>query len=150
MADVTWHSLGVQQGFISAMSYVDFHGVFGTAHTTADVGGDVVNEFELSLKYISDLGDWYVPVDDLYNIYSDLYGEVRLNKSDIVECSSFMFLGRLGEQLAISLLYAEYYNKSLFLTDRLNDYFLGGMDDMATWTQLSWNKALYMLENGVE
>jgi glycosylphosphatidylinositol phospholipase D len=101
IADVTWHSLGVKQGFISAMSNTDFHGSFSQAHDAADTGGDVVNEFELSLKYISDVGDWYIPVDDLYNIYIELYGEVRVNKSDIIECTSIMFLGRLGEQLAI-------------------------------------------------
>ena len=132
MADITWHSLGVDQGFIKAMSNVNFHGIFNKAHPVADFGGDVVNEFELRLNYIADLGDWYVPYDDLFNIYNEFYGQVRINKSEIIECSSIMFLGRLGELLAISLIYPEYFNKSLFLTDRLNDYFLGGLDDMAT------------------
>ncbi len=156
------------------MAGVNFHGIFGDSHTVADPGGDIVNEFELEMRYISDLGDWYVPANDLYNIYLDMYGEVRINKSEIIECSTVMFLGRLGEQLAISLLYGNYYDKSTFLTDRLNDYFLGGVDDMATvisiiifnygkkinlnviclfilkWTQLTWNKVLFMLENGVE
>lgn len=132
MADVTWHSLGIDQGFIQAMSRVNFHDHFGDAHSAADVGGDVVNVFELSLKYISDVGDWYVPYDDLFNIYKEFYGQERINKSAIIECSTLMFLGRLGEHLVFNLLYPEYYNKSMFLTDRLNDYFLGGMEDMAT------------------
>lgn len=50
----------------------------------------------------------------------------------------------------MSLLYTDYSRKSPFLTNKLNDYFLGGIDDMATWTQLTWNKVLYMIENGVE
>ncbi len=132
IADVTWHSLGIAQGFLSAMGFVDFHGSFDAAHSVGDVGGDVVNQFELDLKYISDLGNWYVPADDLYNIYLKLYGEERVSRSDIIECSSILFLGRLGEQLAISLLYQDYANKSTFMDEQLNDYFLGGLHDMAT------------------
>jgi len=45
-------------------------------------------------------------------------------------------------------LYSETSSKSVFLADKLNDYFLGGLDDMAAWTQISWNKVFYMLENG--
>ncbi|CAF0717792.1 unnamed protein product [Brachionus calyciflorus] len=150
MADVTWHSLGVAQGFLSAMGYVNFHGSFSNAHSVGDFGGDVVNQFELNTNYIGELSEWYVPYDDLYKIYFDLYGQEKINKTEIIECSSLLFLGRLGEQIAVSLLYADYFKKSAFLADRLNDYFLGGLDDMATWTQLTWNKFFHMLENGVE
>lgn len=131
MADVTWHSLGVVQGFLSSMGYVNFHGSFNQAHSVGDFGGDVVNQFELNTKYISDLGEWYVPYNDLYNIYKDLYGTEKITKAEIIECSSLLFLGRLGEQIAVSLLYADYFKKSAFMVDRLNDFFLGGLDDMA-------------------
>ncbi|RNA30261.1 phosphatidylinositol-glycan-specific phospholipase D [Brachionus plicatilis] len=150
MADVTWHSLGVVQGFLSSMGFVNFHGSFSEAHSVGDFGGDVVNQFELNTKYISDLGEWYVPYNDLYNIYKDLYGTEKITKSEIIECSSLLFLGRLGEQIAVSLLYADYFKKSSFMVDRLNDFFLGGIDDMATWTQISWNKFFFMLENGID
>lgn len=150
IADVTWHSLGVNQGFLSAMGYVNFHGSFDQAHSVGDTGGDIVNQFELNTSYIADLGDWYVPYKDLYNIYLEFYGNEEISELDIIECSSLLFAGRLGEQLAISLLYTQYSRKSPFLINKLNDYFLGGIDDMATWTQLSWNKVLYMIENGVE
>ena len=102
----------------------------------------------------------------MYNIYLEFYGKEEISELDIIECSSLLFAGRwgknnkfnslliisirLGEQLAISLLYTQYSRKSPFLINKLNDYFLGGIDDMATWTQLSWNKVLYMIENGVE
>jgi hypothetical protein len=52
--------------------------------------------------------------------------------------------------LAVAALYEDYFGKSPYLAQRVNDYFLGGIDDMSTWTQISWNKTLYMLENGVE
>lgn len=38
----------------------------------------------------------------------------------------------MAEQVAVSLLYADYYKKSSFMVDKLNNYFLGGLDDMAT------------------
>ena len=73
---------------------VNFHGSFPQAHSVGDTGGDVLNEFELNMKYISDLSDWYIPVDDLYHIYIDLYGKERVTREDIVECSSLLFIGR--------------------------------------------------------
>jgi hypothetical protein len=39
---------------------------------------------------------------------------------------------RLAEQLVVSELYGEYFNKSEFLANKLQDYFFGGIDDMAT------------------
>lgn len=97
-----------------------------------DFGGDVVNQFELNTDYIADLGDWYVPYEDLYHIYYEFYGKELITRTEIIECSSVLFLGRLGEQVAVSLLYANYFNKSTFLADKINDYYLGGLDDMAT------------------
>jgi glycosylphosphatidylinositol phospholipase D len=132
------------------MAFVNFNGNYGEAHNTADTGGDAVTKYELNLDYVSAFSDWYVPVDDLYNIYLEFYGEVRIEKKDIIDCSTLLFLGRLGESLVFSRFYSKYADKSMFLTDRFYDFFLGGVDDMSTWTQLSWNKILYMIEHGVE
>ena len=49
VADISWHSLaGFKQGFIQAMANVNFHGVFDKAHTDADVGGDMLTQFDHS------------------------------------------------------------------------------------------------------
>ena len=45
VADISWHSLGIDQGFIRAMADLNFHGVYDTAHTDADVGGDMLTQF---------------------------------------------------------------------------------------------------------
>ena len=74
---------------------MNFHGSFPDAHSVGDPGGDVVNQFELDATYISDLGDWYIPYKDLYNIYYQYYGKEVLTEADIIECSSLLFLGRL-------------------------------------------------------
>jgi glycosylphosphatidylinositol phospholipase D len=70
-----------------------------------DFGGDIVNQFELDTDYIADLGDWYVPYDDLYNIYLEYYGKEMIDREVIVECSSLLFAGRL------------FYVKNLLLSD---------------------------------
>lgn len=66
---------------------------------------------------------------------ADVFGEVISGKKKrkiekIIKNISFLL--RLGEKLAVSFLYSMYYSKSTFLEDKLNDYFLGGLDDMAT------------------
>lgn len=43
MADITWHSLGIDQGFLRIMANVNFHGSFSTAHPLGDAGGDMVS-----------------------------------------------------------------------------------------------------------
>ena len=47
-------------------------------------------------------------------------------------------------------LYADYAAKSPYLVDELTDYFLGGLDDMAVWTQNVWQETILMLEKGTE
>ena len=47
-------------------------------------------------------------------------------------------------------LYADYAAKSPYLVDELTDYFLGGLDDMAVWTQKVWQETILMLEKGTE
>lgn len=44
VADITWHSLGIDQGLIRTMANLNFHGVYDTAHTDADVGGDMLTQ----------------------------------------------------------------------------------------------------------
>ncbi|CAH1773748.1 unnamed protein product [Owenia fusiformis] len=148
VADVSWHSLGINHGFLSVMGDVNYHGSFDNAHSDGDPGGDVLNQYELNTNYIHELSDWYVPVDDLVNIYRELYGADRMPESVIEECTMFLFLGRLGEQLAIAKLLPKYASKSPFLVDKLNDFFLGGVFDMSVWTTNIWDKALFMLDKG--
>ncbi|XP_071119252.1 phosphatidylinositol-glycan-specific phospholipase D-like [Haliotis cracherodii] len=148
VADVLWHNLGISQGFLQTMANINFHGVFGLAHDTGDIGGDVLAVFEMNLDYMDNLSDWYVPIDDLYYIYRDLYGRDRMPKVIMEACTATLFLERLGEQLAIGKLYTTFAKKSPFLVDQFSDYFVGGIDDMSAWTQIIWKHVVYMLEHG--
>ncbi|XP_071955087.1 phosphatidylinositol-glycan-specific phospholipase D-like [Antedon mediterranea] len=150
VADISWHSLGIEQGFLATMGQVNFFGSFSAAHPVGDEGGDVVAQFEFDTGYIGEISEWYLPIQDLVNIYQEYYQANKVDASLIEECSALMFLGRLGEKLAISKLYRSYASKSPFLIEDYQDYFLGGVDDMAVWTTNLWRTSLWMLQTGTE
>eukprot|EP00005_Dracoamoeba_jomungandri_P013797 CAMPEP_0174266644 /NCGR_PEP_ID=MMETSP0439-20130205/30978_1 /TAXON_ID=0 /ORGANISM="Stereomyxa ramosa, Strain Chinc5" /LENGTH=861 /DNA_ID=CAMNT_0015353739 /DNA_START=25 /DNA_END=2610 /DNA_ORIENTATION=+ len=153
VADVNWHALsGLSEGFIREMANVNFHGTYSDAHDVADPGGDVVSNFEFDLSYIGEVTEWYVPVEDLVNIYKMYYpdGQYNVTPSIIVDCTSFLFLGRLAERVAIAKLFPGTVAKSPFLLNHFEDYFLGGVTDMAAWTSLVWDQVVTMLENGTD
>ncbi|XP_076999868.1 phosphatidylinositol-glycan-specific phospholipase D isoform X2 [Tamandua tetradactyla] len=146
VADISWHSLGIEQGFLRTMAAIDFHGSYSEAHSAGDFGGDVLSQFEFSFNYLAHR--WYVPVKDLLGIYKKLYGREVITKNVIVDCSYLQFLGMYGEMLAVSKLYPTYSKKSPFLVEQFQDYFLGGLDDMAYWSTKIYHLTSFMLENG--
>ncbi|XP_053458035.1 phosphatidylinositol-glycan-specific phospholipase D isoform X2 [Nycticebus coucang] len=146
VADVSWHSLGIEQGFLRTMGAIDFQGSYSEAHSAGDFGGDVLSQFEFNFNYLA--RHWYVPVKDLLGIYEKLYGHQAITKDVIVECSYLQFLEMHGEMLAVSKLYPTYSTKSPFLVEQFQEYFLGGLDDMAFWTTNIYRLTSFMLENG--
>uniref|UniRef100_A0A287B650 Phosphatidylinositol-glycan-specific phospholipase D n=2 Tax=Sus scrofa TaxID=9823 RepID=A0A287B650_PIG len=131
VADISWHGLGIEQGFLRTM---------------AAVRGDVLSQFEFNFNYLA--RHWYVPVEDLLEIYKKLYGQSVITKNAIVDCSYLQFLEMYGEMLAISKLYPTFSLKSPFLVEQFQEYFLGGLDDMAFWSTNIYHLTSFMLENG--
>ncbi|XP_021363749.1 phosphatidylinositol-glycan-specific phospholipase D-like isoform X2 [Mizuhopecten yessoensis] len=149
VADIVWHSLGVDQGFITTMGMENFHGSYTNAHTAADFGGDVMNLFDMDVALFMDpLKEWYVPVDDLTRIYQDFYGTTRITSPVIDNCSTLLLVAGYAELAGGSDAYAAVANTSPFLVDQYRDYFLGGVNDMAGWSARLWNRTITMLENG--
>ncbi|XP_034519396.1 phosphatidylinositol-glycan-specific phospholipase D isoform X2 [Ailuropoda melanoleuca] len=146
VADVSWHSLGIEQGFLRTMGAVDFHDSYSKAHSAGDFGGDVLSQFEFNFNYLA--RRWYVPIEDLLEIYKKLYGREVITKNAIVDCSYLQFMEMYGEMLAVSKLYPAYSRKSPFLVEQFQEYFLGGLDDMAFWSTNIYRLTSYMLENG--
>ncbi|XP_027729629.1 phosphatidylinositol-glycan-specific phospholipase D isoform X1 [Vombatus ursinus] len=146
VADVSWHSLGIEQGFLQTMGEIDFRGSYRDAHPVGDFGGDVLSHFELDFNYLG--RHWYVPVKDLMGIYKQLYGKEVITKNAIIDCSYLQFLELYGEMLVLSKLYPNFAKKSPFLVEQFQDYFLGGLDDMAFWTTNMFHLTSYMLQNG--
>ncbi|KAM3679105.1 phosphatidylinositol-glycan-specific phospholipase D isoform 3-T3 [Ammospiza maritima maritima] len=110
VADVSWHSLGIDQGFLKAMGEIDFRGSYSEAHSVGDFGGDVVSQSELDFSYLA--SSWH------------------------------------GERLLVGKLFPTFASKSPFLVDKFHEYFLGGVDDMALWTNNIFELTSHMLENG--
>ncbi|XP_057554047.1 phosphatidylinositol-glycan-specific phospholipase D isoform X2 [Hippopotamus amphibius kiboko] len=146
VADINWHSLGIEQGFLRTMGAIDFHDSYPEAHWAGDFGGDVLSQFEFNFDYLS--RHWYVPVQDLLEIYKKLFGRAVITKNAIVDCSYLQFLEMYGEMLAISKLYPTYSSKSPFLVEQFQEYFLGGLDDMAFWSTNIYHLTSFMLRNG--
>ncbi|KAM6413104.1 phosphatidylinositol-glycan-specific phospholipase D [Pluvialis apricaria] len=146
VADVSWHSLGIDQGFLKAMGEIDFHGSYSEAHNVGDFGGDVLSQFELDFSYLA--SNWYVPVKDLAAIYKEFYGREIITESTITDCTYLLFLELHGERLAVAKLFPTYASKSPFLVEKFHEYFLGGVDDMAFWTNNIFEVTSHMLENG--
>ncbi|KAM4834873.1 phosphatidylinositol-glycan-specific phospholipase D isoform 2-T2 [Thomomys bottae] len=146
VADVSWHSLGIEQGFLRTMGEIDFHGSYSQAHSVGDFGGDVMSQFQFNFNYLA--RRWYIPVTDLLGIYKKLYGRDVITKNTIVDCTHLQFLAMYGEMYAVSKLYSTYSTKSPFLVEQFQEYFLGGLDDMAFWSTNIYRLTSFMLENG--
>ncbi|XP_054237695.1 phosphatidylinositol-glycan-specific phospholipase D [Indicator indicator] len=146
VADVSWHSLGIDQGFLKAMGEIDFRGSYSEAHNAGDFGGDVLSQFELDFSYLA--SNWYVPVKDLAAIYEEFYKREIITESTITDCTYLLFLELHGERLAVAKLFPTYARKSPFLVEKFHEYFLGGVDDMAFWTNNIFELTSRMLEEG--
>ncbi|XP_069814028.1 phosphatidylinositol-glycan-specific phospholipase D isoform X2 [Dendropsophus ebraccatus] len=146
VADVSWHSLGIDQGFLRAMGEIDFHGSYAEAHQAGDFGGDVLSQYEVNFDYLQK--KWYIPVKDLFNIYQDLYNKTVITENVIIECTYILFLELYGEYMAVSKLYPTYARQSPFLVERFHEYFLGGVDDMAAWSTNIFHIVSFLLDNG--
>ncbi len=44
--------------------------------------------------------------------------------------------------------FAYFGSESPFMVEEFQSYFLGGVDDMATWTSNVWREVIYMLDKG--
>ncbi|XP_052090301.1 phosphatidylinositol-glycan-specific phospholipase D-like [Mytilus californianus] len=99
VSDVVWHSLGIEQGFIPTLAAVDFHGNYSVAHEAADLGGDVISVWDMEVfDDLDPTQDWYVPTDDLFNIYQQYYSSVKIDKDTIDSCSTLIVLARRSEK----------------------------------------------------
>ncbi|XP_077209130.1 phosphatidylinositol-glycan-specific phospholipase D [Paroedura picta] len=146
VADVSWHSLGIEQGFLKAMAAIDFHGSYSEAHSAGDFGGDVLSQYELDFNYLDP--SWYIPVKDLMSIYEEFYGQEIITEDTLIECTYLQYLEVYGEVLGVAKLYHIYARKSPFLVDKFHDYFLGGVDDMAFSSNNIFELTSHMLTNG--
>jgi glycosylphosphatidylinositol phospholipase D len=143
VSDVLWHSLGVDQGFITALKYADFDGKYPSAHSNADFGGDMaISRF----TDLSHLEGWSIPFDDVLEIYKSLNQPVTYTQLRVCTAAAYGL-----QQLEIGLgkyLFPRFAYRSPFLVKNLFNYFHGGISFMATSTSECWKEATIWIENG--
>ena len=139
VSDLSWHSLHLYQGFIREMAMLDYESDYQKAHNAADVGGDVI----LSKRFRAVEGgtdwlstSWKVPIDDMIAIYHRL--GLSVSRFSLQYCTA-RGLAALRATIRIGpSLYDFYTSKSPFLHTHLDDYYLGGVNNMATNTVDCW------------
>ena len=61
-----------------------------------------------------------------------------------------MYIGEWGERLAAGYAFPYYGWHAAFLSEEVNDWYVGGLDDMAVNTVWKWHDVIHYLETGTE
>jgi glycosylphosphatidylinositol phospholipase D len=152
-ADVIWH-WGKQtnntdlQGYLRAMSHMasDCQDIWEDCHGVGDTGADLYLALRGNLSWMSQ--SWSIPVDDLYNIYKSIDLEVPKNR--LWACPEIMYTGTIFERLGGGADLFDSEIHAAFLTEDLDLYFSGGIDDMAINVQWQWENTIKSIENNTE
>ncbi|ODQ65646.1 hypothetical protein NADFUDRAFT_50930 [Nadsonia fulvescens var. elongata DSM 6958] len=137
IADVSWHSLGKHSGFLSMLASRDFSGDINKAHAVLDTGGDMIHmnrllKSDTALRWLKDT-QWDIPMNDMLNII-ELLGYNGIRNTAISFCMSRGKAALNGEINVAPSVYREYAKKSPLLFDHLEDYYLGGIQEITSTT----------------
>ncbi|KAJ3085128.1 integrin subunit alpha 8 [Quaeritorhiza haematococci] len=144
VADIPWHSLDTHEGFIWALQHLNFKGDFGSAHGTADAGGEFILSHSIGLDYFQFV--WKVPTEDIVEIYKLAGYDVTV--AEINGCMMEGYMGAHGNRAAGRYVYPFFAAQAPFLAEEYMDYFRGGLNDMASWVTKCWGNTIDWLENG--
>ncbi|ORZ02972.1 hypothetical protein BCR43DRAFT_559784 [Syncephalastrum racemosum] len=142
VADVRWHNMhGLTSYVIEAMAQLDFANDYPAAHEAADTGAEAVLQHFSQLDYQRNI-TWKVPVRDLVHIYERLYSNPEYKtvgmkhrvprENHLSYCMTVGFMGSRMDLQFGRYMFGHYGPKSPFLVQELNDYYKGGLQDMAT------------------
>ncbi|KAJ2329542.1 Intracellular distribution of mitochondria, partial [Coemansia sp. RSA 2702] len=145
VSDEQWHSLsGLRDGIMRVLADSTFDGEYSRAHDVLDVGGDFAMAHMSDLAYIMD--KWAVPVGDVLQIYKQMGFDVsrwRLNVCITRQFYAMEAVKRFGRGL-----FPSYASRAPMLTERLDDYYIGGLYAMATSTNSCWRSLVDWFDSG--
>ncbi|KAJ2487260.1 hypothetical protein IWW37_005313 [Coemansia sp. RSA 2050] len=145
VADEQWHSLsGLRDGIMKTLAKSTFNGEYSRAHDALDVGGDFAMAHMSDLRYILD--KWSVPMDDVMEIYRAMGLAVPRWKSNL--CVRRQFYAMEAVKRFGRGLFPSYASRAPMLTERLDDYYVGGLYAMATSTCDCWGVMAEWFETG--
>ena len=133
IADVSWHSLYMNEGFIDAMRFLDFGGNYDNAHMAADFGGDFLISRFSKQKY---LDYWSVPTLDIVEIYAAMGRKV--DKFTLNSCMAVGFAVLQANRMAGKFAFPIIAHQSPFLVQNYFSYFKGGVISMALAVSECW------------
>eukprot|EP00736_Rhodelphis_marinus_P008141 Rmarinus@m.521 len=154
IADLHWHGLSkvpFGEGFIrtlGAMSYECGGSLCREAHDAADTGGEFIAGQQLELDYINE-GDWYVPANDMAEIFA-LSGYPTITAESITKCGSIFKLGAWAIAKFGHIVYplVRFTRECPWMAEDYLDYYIGGVDDMAVWSGDMQYRFIDWLEQG--
>eukprot|EP01116_Phalansterium_solitarium_P004292 TRINITY_DN1525_c0_g1_i2.p1 TRINITY_DN1525_c0_g1~~TRINITY_DN1525_c0_g1_i2.p1 ORF type:complete len:849 (-),score=281.79 TRINITY_DN1525_c0_g1_i2:324-2870(-) len=154
VADTAWHDLGMpglsHQGFIQALYTADYNGhggdYNGIAHTEADTGGEFMAALEVDLSFL--VTEWFVPSEHLANIFHAA-GWPAIDAVLIDKCVSLLYAEvHAIRDLPSQDLYPYFADMAPFMTEQYQDWWMGGISDLASWTPQCWNFTVSWIEQG--
>ncbi|CAH3188460.1 unnamed protein product, partial [Porites evermanni] len=133
VADVTWHSLGINQGFLTTMGDLNFFGSFPAAHSIGDPGGDMVASFD----------------GDTRQLPSGL--KECMAKWSVHQTHSLVVVGSSPATCWIVLRCPEFKSLvKLVNSELVASWLLGLLIRLCSWSVLLWHKTIDMLEHGTD
>ncbi|KAJ2557093.1 hypothetical protein EV175_001558 [Coemansia sp. RSA 1933] len=145
VADELWHSLsGLRDGFMQTLANSTFGGDYGQAHSVLDVGADFAMAHMSDLRFMRD--SWAVPMADIAAIYARM--GIGVSQWKMRACVSRQFYAMEAVKRFGRGLFPTYAAKAPMLTERLDDYVLGGLYSMATRTNDCWHTLVDWFADG--
>lgn len=146
VADVIWHDLVYikpsKEGFITALQSIDGMALSGSL---IDAGGEFVASYQMNLTFL--LNNWNVPAKDIVQVYKRM--GYAINESTIKVCTDELFLEiEAISKLPSEMLVAFFERRAPFLFENFQDWWMGGVEANALWTNYCWNSTIKWLETG--
>ncbi|KAK6340645.1 hypothetical protein TWF696_008969 [Orbilia brochopaga] len=153
-SDATWHSLKMYNGYIRMVAGLDFAGSYSDAHSVVDTGGDILLANRLdglppeseAKSWVS--AGWWVPVDDIFEIYNSM--GLPVNNLGFRFCLSRGLAAIHAVVSAGGALYGSFAERSPAMLDFFDEYYLGGMDEMAASAVWCWRNLTEWVVVGID
>lgn len=96
-------------------------------HNTGDIGADFYIAARENLKFINET--WRYPTNDLVKVYHSM-NLTNVTAKQINLCNGILFGGSILEKLFSGMLRTNFDEKASFLTEELDLWYHGGIDDI--------------------
>lgn len=150
ISDVVWHwgrdaNNADKQGFLHSMGHMtsDCKDNWNNCHDRGDVGGDMVLGFRGDSKWINKI--WKIPIKDLQEIYNEL--SIKSDRTSMTQCAIMMYLGVRLEPVAAYYLLMKNERNAAFLSEELDLWYHGGIDDLAANVAWQWKNLIGLIED---